>query len=95
MNIYLVERTDGYGYDDYDSFICYANNATEAEELSPDEYRVYRNGKWYFQYSDGTEREDNVGSWTSPDKVKVTQLAPEFEGYALKPKVILASFNAG
>ena len=36
MNIYKVTRTDDWGYDNYDSFICIANNQEEAIEMPPD-----------------------------------------------------------
>lgn len=34
MNIYLVTRTDNWGYDDYDSMVVVAPNATSAKEFT-------------------------------------------------------------
>lgn len=35
MNIYLVERTDGWGFDDFDSFIAVAPDEEYAKSMIP------------------------------------------------------------
>ncbi len=35
MNIYKVERTSEYTYDNYSSFVCFAKNEEEAKNLNP------------------------------------------------------------
>ena len=34
-SIYLVTRTDDVGYDEYDSFVCYASTKEEALNMEP------------------------------------------------------------
>ena len=34
MNIYLLERNDLVGYDEYDSIVIAANNETQAREIA-------------------------------------------------------------
>lgn len=38
MNIYLVERTDSVGYDEYDSFVVVAETEEEALNTTPSDY---------------------------------------------------------
>lgn len=93
MNFYLVERTDKWSYDDYDSFVCVAENEEQAKWLTPDDYCVWGDdGKLYFQYADGSREKEpaSFSGWVKDTKdLKVTLLNPT------EPKVILASFNAG
>jgi len=35
MNLYLIERTDRVGYDEYDSIVVAAENEEEALEMGP------------------------------------------------------------
>lgn len=44
MNIYKVERTDGVGYDEYDSFVVVAETEEEALNTSPSDYVA--SGSW-------------------------------------------------
>lgn len=37
MNIYLIERFDGVGYEEYDSYVVQALNESNARKLSFDE----------------------------------------------------------
>ena len=94
MKIYKVERTDGGGYDTYDSFICFANSAEEARYINPDEYYIWKDGGWCFVYADGAMKREKNYSWTEdPKTLKVWELdRSPTDG---KPTVILASYNAG
>jgi len=38
MNLYLVERSDRYGYDEYDSLVVSARSHKAALTIPPDEY---------------------------------------------------------
>jgi hypothetical protein len=38
MNLYLVKRTDGIGYDEYDAMIVAARNENEARTVDPAEW---------------------------------------------------------
>jgi hypothetical protein len=38
MRIYLVERTDKVGWDEYESFVCAAKSTWSARKLQPDTY---------------------------------------------------------
>lgn len=101
MKIYKVERTDKWSYDDYDSFVCFANSEDEARHLHPVpdiyEWRDHPNLKehgWYFKYFDGKyDFCKHKGSWTNPENLKVFELNRDPKDG--KPTVILASFNAG
>lgn len=99
MKIYKVERTDSWSYDDYDSFVCYANNEDEARRLSPSDYYVYEDGKWRFDYADKTFKYADNWSWVKADKIDtlmVTLLGfTDMPTEGVKPSVILASYNAG
>lgn len=90
--IYLVERTDSVGYDDYDSFVCFANSEEEARWLVPDpEFHMWKDGVYCYSYREQAPVNMNYTSWVAdPKTLKVTELTSSD-----KPKVILASFNAG
>jgi hypothetical protein len=92
MKIYKVERTDNWSYDDYDAFVCVAENEDQARWMTPNpEYYLRKDdGKIYFQYFDGTEEEMKREAWpVDINDIKVTEINPT------TPEVILASFNAG
>lgn len=42
MNIYLLERTDKCGYDEFDSLVVIAENAELAQKMKP----KYGDGEW-------------------------------------------------
>lgn len=45
MNIYLVSRTDDWGYDDWDSFVVAASDEETARNTRPD--GVWKDGRAY------------------------------------------------
>lgn len=82
MYLFLVSRTDGVGYDDYDSFVVNALDADQAR----DTYPGYENN-W----------PDYVGSWVDRKDI-YTMLTVEHIGQAkpgLPLGKVLVSFNAG
>lgn len=83
MNIYLVTRTNDHSWDEYDSFICVANTPEEARNLHPD---GYSEGDWW--------NDDYNYSWVPPASTEAKLLGKADPEYT-KPKVILASYNAG
>lgn len=93
MNFYKVERTDKWGYDHYDSFVCVAHDETQARWMCPDpEYHMWREieGKPVVCYSYREQEPATYHGWTDDiNSLKVTVIALD------DPKVILASFNAG
>lgn len=100
MQLYLVERPNGTtDWDEYDSFVVWAESEDEARRMSPSEYYEWRDHPnlkehgWYFKYRDGTYKfEKENRSW--PDDIstlKVWELSRPPE----KPTVVLASYNAG
>ena len=94
MNIYLVSQDDTYGYDTYDSFICYSESEEEARYMSPDNFYRWINGSWHFCYSDGRTREYGCRSdWSLPSEVEVKLIGATSDD--VEAGVILASFNAG
>jgi hypothetical protein len=79
MNLYLCSQDEKGGYDVYDSFICAANSAEEAQNTMP-----CSNWKWGESY----------GVWCkSPDHVDVKLIGVAAD--IVKSGVVLASFNAG
>lgn len=89
MQLYLVERTDRWSYDNYDRFVCWANSAEEAKKLSPSGFYEWKEDGWY---SISRGQKENYHGWVgSLDNLKVYELsrAPE------KPTIVLASYNAG
>ncbi len=82
MNIYLVERMDGVDYDEYDSFVCYAENSITAKKVIP--------------YC-GDEKWRGSSSWVPEDKktsLKITRLG-KAGNEITEEKIILSSYNAG
>lgn len=93
MKLYLVERTDDVGYDDYDSFVCWANSDEEARWLAPDpEYHMWKDGVYCYSYREQEPVNMEYSSWTKdPKTLKVWELTrPPKE-----PAIVLASYNAG
>ena len=80
LGIWLIERTDEYGYDEYDSAVVYAETDDEAREMHPNGYGVI-------------DPEETYSSWTTLEHVKVTRIGTAWDG-AMKG-VVCASFNAG
>lgn len=90
MNIYLVQRTDGYRYDEYDSFVCVAETEQAARETWPNAAhpRIWNGTDWVWpQYRDSDR------TWQAPQGLKVTLLGITTNDAT--PGVICASFNAG
>lgn len=84
MNIYFVERTDTVDYDQFDSFVCYAENEIKAKEMFP------KNNKSFCDYN------DFYSCWiefSKIDTLKVTLIGAH--NGVTEPAVILSSFNAG
>lgn len=102
MNFYLykIERTDQWGYDEYDAAVVVARNKESARRIHPQNFQITVEGV-YYRWNDGWELvrgEDvdaNVGDtgWTSIENIKATLLGHAI-GYA-EESVILVSFNAG
>lgn len=94
MKIYLIKQSVNHGYDTYDGSVVIAENEKEAQETSPSSYYKFHDGKWYFQYVDGTEQpKDSHSSWCMPHDVKVTYLGEAKEGS--EKGAVCSSFNAG
>lgn len=93
MKLYLVERTDGWGYDEYSEFVCWANSEEEARWMAPDpEYHMWKDGVYCYSYREQEPVNLAYTNWTAdPKTLKVWELTRPPE----KPTVVLASFNAG
>lgn len=83
MKLYLVSRTDDWGYDDYDSFVVAAKSEENALEYHP-------RGKDYLNEDDIKDR--YYAGWTSKENLKIECIG---ESNNLVEKVIIYSFNAG
>ncbi len=84
MNIYKITQTENNGYDTYDSAIVVAKSGEEAKKMHP-------NGKDKLPKE---ESDYNYSSWVNDPK-DVTAVKVGETTYYKKPKVLLASFNAG
>lgn len=86
MKLYLISRTDKWGYDDYDSFLVAAENEESALSYHP-------NGQ---KLKDYLSKEDIAwgyyGGWTTKENLKIECIG---ESYSKEEKVIISSFNAG
>ena len=82
MKLYIVERTDDYGYDVFISFVAVANSKEEVKNLNPS-----YNGKWDENYSTWIKLADK-------DTLKVTYIGTASAKYT-RPQIIHLSFNAG
>lgn len=87
MNIYLVKRTDNVNYDEYDSFVCFAETEQEALNFDPcgtlDNIIINAEHTCHHWHSPIL-----ISSWVKCEKIGE---APNEE----RKGVILASFNAG
>lgn len=92
MNIYKVSRTDRVGYDEYDSFICFANSEDEARNIHP---------AWETNDTADTiewrksREEECRGTWVPQSELPTLLVQHLGGGYSDGPAIILASFNAG
>jgi len=83
LYLYLVSRTDFVGYDEYDGFVIAAPNAAAARHTHPNNRMPVRSS-W----------SSKGGTWpVTPEALKVRKIGVAAAG--VKPKVVLASFNAG
>ena len=81
MKLYLISRTDDWGYDEFDSFVVAAESEENAFKLYPAMKDSADDG---FKYS-------NYG-WTFRENLKIECIG---ESYSKEEKVIISSFNAG
>ena len=81
MNIYKVERTDMVDYDEFDSFVCFAENAKAARNMPPQKIDHYSKA-W-------------GETWIKKEDVNTLKVTLIGNGKAKRERVILNSFNAG
>ena len=90
MNLYLVSRTDTPDYDEYDAFVCAAENEEQALSLHPGGGTIEG-----FFAADGTYYIRNCDfEWHFGERAVAKYIGKADEKYT-EPTVILASFNAG
>jgi hypothetical protein len=78
--LWLIERTDKWGYDDYDMAVVCAETEENAKLTHPDgESEVIR--------------DDSYDSWAKYEEIKVSYLGEADESVGIG--VVCASFNAG
>lgn len=103
LSLFLVYRTDGCGYDEYDSFVVCSKSSVKAAEYIPSPSgdfacEKFKNGRVVRIDKDGKEEENNIcvmcSRWTGEKSVKTQYLgiaSDELkEGY-----IVCSSFNAG
>jgi hypothetical protein len=79
LNLYLCSQDAKGGYDVYDSFICAANSAEEAQKILPNP--LYKWGENYMPWC------------KSPEYVNVELIGVAAD--SVDSGVVLASYNAG
>jgi hypothetical protein len=82
MKIYLLEQSLNQNWDTYDSIVVIAESEDKARLINP--------------YDDNWAHGEHCRGWVSKsdtDKIKVTELGVANKDE--KPRVVLASFNAG
>ena len=110
MNVYKVSRKDEIDYDEYDSFVCVAESEEQAKLMFPDPDGIEYDGEHYHLEvvgnkgriavcdKNGKIAEDadyRIREWTNDiNKIEVELVGVADSNYT-KPKVIVASFNAG
>lgn len=86
MKLYLITRTDGVDYEEFDSFVVAAENEESALSYHP-------NGQ---KLKDCLSEEDiewgYYEGWISKENLKIECIG---ESYSKEEKVIISSFNAG
>lgn len=89
MNIYKVSRTDGYYYDEYSDFICYAEDEEQAVNLDP----FGNSDNLFFDFDDKKLKSGYYFGWvTTRDHLTVTKIGFSESG---EVGIILASYHAG
>jgi hypothetical protein len=84
MNLYLISRSDAYGYGEYDAAVVAAASEEEARYIHPLGVILDKNAATDDYYYDGF--------WISPKDVRVTYLGQAKKG--TKRGVICASYAA-
>jgi len=82
MNIYLIERTDSVGYDEYESFVIAAKSEKEALSKNPSD-------EWFLNMK--------ISQWASKPYLKCTLLGKAVENVNLNTQrgFITTSYRAG
>ena len=87
--LWLVYRTDSVGYDEYDSFVIYAENAEYARNRMPNwddsSEEIDWNSDSYSRFSSWTNRKENV-------EVSFLGIA---DLSCAPGSIVISSFNAG
>lgn len=92
MNIYLVSRKEAgrdIGYDEFSSFVCYAECADDARLMKPWPTSEFPDTYGYY------ERTSKQRWPVNPEDLEVEYLARTTYDPMLKPRTILSSFRAG
>ncbi len=85
LRLYLVERTDTVGWDQFDSFVCVADSIESAQQINPsDSSSKWIDDKWT---SDDYE-------WTNPSTLKIAEIGLPSENLN-NGDIVISSFNAG
>lgn len=105
MNIYHVERTDNYSYDDYSEFVCVAESVDAARRMGPtgdvfspctNLVRCDEDGRFYQLSHEGAKRYYGRTSWVYDiSSVSVQLIGAAHPEDETEPRVVCASFHAG
>ena len=101
MKIFLVQRTDDIGYDEYDSVVAVAASEKQARETHPVGHEVWCSEDlvWYTMFDDGTlsTEASSYHGWTTDIASLKVELLGNYLGPvgSERPGPIMASFNAG
>jgi hypothetical protein len=101
LNLYLIERPDDWGYDEYDSAVVCANTEDEARRIHPGnepDNELYRWNddllEWVYSCGEYENQRVSWNSWpVNINSIKVTLLGVAVEDIELG--TVCSSFNAG
>ena len=99
--LFKVSRgeTDHIDWDEFDSFVCVAEDAESARRMHPRNHYVWnkRSGGWHFRYESGKIEDDRCEyhSWTSDLSSLVIECLTTAGVELPVGRIVVASFNAG
>ena len=85
LRLYLVERTDSIGWDEYISFVCVADSEESARQINPSD----SSSKWT-----GERWTSDSYGWPNPSTLKVTEIGSPSKNLN-NGDIVISSFNAG
>jgi hypothetical protein len=99
--LFKVSRcdTDHIDYDEFDSFVCVAEDVESARRTHPRKHYVWnkRSGGWHFRFAEGNIEDDRCEyhGWTTDLNSLVIECLTTAGVELPVGRIVVASFNAG